>query len=169
MENSRNEIIISIEEILTKHAQLLRKKYPTCSFEVNDLVNETCLRLLHNKKSLNQRSHAINLARRIMKCLVIDELRKRYTTPFLSSGGDVAISNIVCKTTSLLDWETHDLLQKAYREDEDITRLLIERYYYGFSFSELSEHLHISAGAFKYRVEKLRTRLRTMFNTLKEE
>jgi RNA polymerase sigma factor (TIGR02999 family) len=127
--------------------QQLRRESRGGTLGTTGLVHEAYLRLVDQSRvRLENRSHFLSLAARMMRRVLVDAARKRLAAKRGSGGGQVPLSEVpepgVASDDQLLVLD--EALTRLETFDAHLSRVVELRYFGGFTFDEMAELLGIS-------------------------
>ncbi len=125
----------------------LRRNQPVTSLNTTSLVHESYLRFLGaSRLDLEDRSHFMVYAARVMRSVIVDMVRRRSAQR--RGGGEVQltlgpeIENVVAKEDELL--QVDEALTELARVDPQLVEIVEMRYFAGLSVDEVAKHVGLS-------------------------
>ena len=125
----------------------LRRNQPVTSLNTTSLVHESYLRFLGaSRLDLEDRSHFMVYAARVMRSVIVDMVRRRSAQR--RGGGEVhltlgpEIENVVAKEDELLQMD--EALTELARVDPQLVEIVEMRYFAGLSVDEVAKHVGLS-------------------------
>ncbi|HKE94960.1 MAG TPA: ECF-type sigma factor [Povalibacter sp.] len=125
----------------------LRRNQPVTALNTTSLVHESYLRFLAaSHLDLEDRSHFMVYAARVMRSVIVDTVRRRSAQ---RRGGDevhltlgTAMENVIAKEDELLQMD--EALTELGRVDPQLVEIVEMRYFAGLSVEEVAQHMGLS-------------------------
>jgi RNA polymerase sigma factor (TIGR02999 family) len=125
----------------------LRRNQPVTALNTTSLVHESYLRFLGaSRLDLEDRSHFMVYAARVMRSVIVDMVRRRSAQR--RGGGEVhltlgpEIENVVAKEDELL--QVDEALTELARVDPQLVEIVEMRYFAGLSVDEVAQAIGLS-------------------------
>jgi RNA polymerase sigma factor (TIGR02999 family) len=151
---------ITYHELRTLARQRLRKAAPDGVLNTTSLVHECYLRLTHvGRLSLDDRSHFLGYAARVMRSVVVDFARERLSqrrgagAMFVTVGTDIP-DHEASGAEDVLRIE--EALQELAQAEQRLVQVVEMRYFAGLSIEEIADSLGIAVRTVRRDWDKAR-------------
>ena len=139
---------ITYDELRSLARQRLRKESSDGSLNTTALVHECYLRLAHvGRLSLDDRSHFLGYAARVMRSVIVDFARERLSqrrgagAMFVTVGTDIPDHETVSAEEVL---RIEEALQELAQSEQRLVQVVEMKYFAGFSIEEIAHNLGIA-------------------------
>lgn len=137
------------EEFHRLARQYMRREKPGNTLQTSALVNEAYLRLVEQKKiDWNSRSHFFGIAARLMRQILVDQVRRRNFAK--RGGGAIRVTldeaSLVATEQSAKVMAVNEALTILEKTDPRKGRIVELRFFGGLSIEETAEVLQVSPG-----------------------
>lgn len=141
------------------HARL-RKSAPLTLVETTALVNESYLRLVRTGKlAVNDRTHFLAYAARVMRSIIVDLVRERMTQRRGSGAGEITLDTAASEAMPSAEAEilaVSEALETLALVDAHLVEVVELRYFAGFTEAEIAQALGVSERTVRRLWEKAR-------------